>query len=104
VDRLHFFRRHRRQVAAPFVGFEQDFVGDDVQLLLHFALHVFGVGRAEHFAQRAFADRVADGFAGARHHFDQQAQFGRDVVWRRCSSTRYCVRLTRFIVSLVDCN
>jgi hypothetical protein len=40
----------------------------------------FSVSAAQHFAQRAFADRVADGFAGARHHFDQQAQFGRDVV------------------------
>ena len=82
VDRFHFFRRHRRQMAAPFVRFEQDLVGDDVEFFLYFALHVFRVGRAQHLAQGALADGVADGLAGARDHFDQQAQFGRDAVVR----------------------
>jgi hypothetical protein len=80
VDRFHFFRCHRRQVAAPFIRFEQDFVGDDVQFFLDFTLDVFGFGGAKDFAQRALAYRVADGLAGAGDDFDQQAQLGRDRV------------------------
>ena len=40
VDAVHFLAGHGRQVAAPFVGFDQHLVGDDVELLLHLALHV----------------------------------------------------------------
>jgi hypothetical protein len=66
------------QVAAPFVGFDQHFVGDDVELFLDFALHVLALGAAQHAAQRAFVDGVADALAGARHHFQQQAQLPGD--------------------------
>ncbi|MNT80217.1 hypothetical protein D3C72_2196490 [compost metagenome] len=69
-------------MAAPFIRFEQDLVGDDVEFFLYFALHVFRVGRAQHFTQRTLADGVADGLAGARDDFDQQAQFGRNAVVR----------------------
>ena len=46
-------------MAAPFVGFEQDLVGQHVQLLLHFALHVLAFEAAQDAAERALADRVA---------------------------------------------
>jgi ATP-binding cassette subfamily F protein 3 len=39
-------------VAAPFVGLDQHFVGDDVQLFLYLALNVFTVRRAQHAAQK----------------------------------------------------
>jgi hypothetical protein len=66
-------------VAAPFVGLDQHLVGDDVQLLLHLALHVLAAGRAQHAAQGALVDGLADALAGAGHHFEQQAQLARDV-------------------------
>ncbi len=53
MERFHFFRRHRGQLPAPFVGIEQQVVGDHVQLLLHFALDVFTAQRTQHIAQRA---------------------------------------------------
>src|SRR3546814_6853952 len=39
MDRLHLLRSHGGQVPAPFIGVQQQFVGDDVQLLLHLPLH-----------------------------------------------------------------
>ena len=66
-------------MAAPFVGLDQHLVGDDVELLLHLALHVLAAGAAQHAAQGALVDGVADALAGACHHFQQQAQLGRDV-------------------------
>ncbi len=80
VERFHFFRRHRGEVAAPFVGVEQHFIGDHVQLLLGFALDIAGAGRAQHAGEGALADGVGNGLAGARDHFDQQPQFGLDRV------------------------
>jgi hypothetical protein len=56
VDAVHFLAGHGRQVAAPFVGLDQHFVGDDVQLLLDLALHVLALGRAQHAAERALVD------------------------------------------------
>jgi hypothetical protein len=68
-------------MAAPFVGFEQDFVGNHVELLLHLALHVVAAGAAQHAGQAALADGDGDGLAGARDDFDQQAQVvGNDVL------------------------
>ncbi len=75
---VHFFRGHGGQMSAPLVGVDQHIVGDDVELLLHFALHVAGAGGAEHVAQCAFVHGDADAFAGAGDHFDEQAQLGRD--------------------------
>ena len=66
-------------MAAPFVGLNQHFVGNDIKLFLDFALHVFAAGAAHHVTERAFVDRAADAFAGAGDHFDQQAQLGRNV-------------------------
>ena len=80
VGIVHFFGRHAGQVAAPFVGFEQDFVGQNVQFLLHFALHVFSAHAAQDTAQCAFGNGVADFLASTRHHFDKEAQIGRRVV------------------------
>ena len=53
MHRLDFLRSHGRQVTAPLVGLEQDFVGDHVELLLRLALHVVGTGLAEHARERA---------------------------------------------------
>ena len=44
VDGVHLLAGHGGQVAAPFVGVDQHLVGDDVELLLHLALHVFAAG------------------------------------------------------------
>jgi hypothetical protein len=76
VDGLHLLRRHGGEVAAPLVGLQERLVGDHVELLLHLALDVLGVEIAEHAAERALVDRMADGLAGARHDLDQQAQLG----------------------------
>jgi len=66
-------------VTAPLVGFDQHFVGNDVQFLLNFALHVLAVGAAQHAAERAFVHGLADAFAGAGNHLQQQAQVAGDV-------------------------
>ena len=79
VDAVHLFAGHGRKVAAPFVGLDQHFVADDVQLLLDLALHVFAVRAAQHVAQGALVDGDGDALAGARHHLDEQAQLGRDA-------------------------
>jgi hypothetical protein len=41
VELVHFLGGHAGQVAAPLVGADHDVVGDDVELLLRLALHVF---------------------------------------------------------------
>ena len=63
----------------PGVGFKQDLVADDVQLLLRFTLHVAGTGIAEHATEGALADGDGDAGAGAGHHGDQLAQVGIDA-------------------------
>lgn len=78
VDAFHFLGGHGCQVAAPFVGLDQHLVGDDVQLLLDFALHVLAAGRAQHVADGALVDGLADALAGAGHDFQQQAQLAGD--------------------------
>ena len=67
-------------MAAPFVGFDQHIVGDDVQLLLDLALDVFalGLGHAKHSSQRALVDGQADALAGPRNHLQQQPQLRRN--------------------------
>jgi hypothetical protein len=65
-------------VAAPFIGFDQGFVGDDVQLFLHFTLHVFAAGCAHDVAELTLVHGKADALAGAGHHFQQQAQLAGD--------------------------
>jgi hypothetical protein len=65
-------------MSAPFVCFDQHIIGDDVEFLLHFALHVFAAGRAHDItqfaAQRTFVHRMADTLAGTCHDLEQQAQ------------------------------
>ena len=51
-----------------YSNIDVNFVGDDVQLLLYFALHVLAVGAAQHAAERAFVHGLADAFAGAGNH------------------------------------
>ncbi len=74
VRQVHFLGGHGGEVAAPFVGVEQDVVGQHVELLLRFALHVVAAGFAEHAAfaaQGALADGDGNGLAGAGDDFDQ---------------------------------
>jgi len=73
---IHFLGSHGRQVAAPFVGIEQDVVGDHVELLLRLALDVLAAGFAQGLTQAALADGDGDMLAGPRHHLDQQPQVG----------------------------
>jgi hypothetical protein len=64
------------------------FVGDDVQLLLDFTLHVLAVGGSQYAAQCALVDGQTDAFAGASDDFEQQAQL-RGMwprLWRCCST------------------
>ncbi len=77
---VHFLGRAAGEVAAPGVGFEQDLVGEHVELLLRLALHVATAGFAEDTAEVAFADRDRDGLAGTRDDFDEQTQVGIDVL------------------------
>ena len=79
VDGLHLLRGQRGEIAAPFIGVEQDLVGDHVELLLDLALHVLAAEAAEHAAELALVHRMADRLAGARHDLDQQAQLRRQV-------------------------
>ncbi|MCY1534343.1 hypothetical protein D9M68_697120 [compost metagenome] len=67
-------------MAAPLVSLQKDFVGQHVELLLHFALHVLGLHAAEYAAQSTFGHLMADGLAGPCHHFDKEAQIGGSVV------------------------
>lgn len=62
------------EMPAPFVGLEEDLVREHIELLLRFPLDILAARLAEHLTQRPFADRDRDLLAGARHHFDQQAQ------------------------------
>ena len=62
---------HRGEIAAPFVGFEQDFVGEDVEFFLDFALDVLRFVAAQDVPECAFAYGMADDLAGAADDFQQ---------------------------------
>ena len=79
VDGFHLFAGHGRQVTAPFVGLDQHLVGDDVELLLHLALHVLATSHTQDAGQVALAHGLADALASPRHHLEQQTQLGGDV-------------------------
>ena len=79
---IHFFRRHGGEVAAPFVGIKQNFVGDDIQLLLDFTLHVIRSGAAHGIAKVALTNCDGNSFTGTRNDFDQQAQIGVKIIVR----------------------
>ena len=69
VDVFHFFGSHGRQMAAPFVGFDQNFIGNDVQFFLNFTLNIFNVGTAQNTTQCTFVDRMTDAFTSTCNHF-----------------------------------
>ena len=71
IDIIHFLGSHRGQVACPFGRFDENFVGDDVQFLLGFALHVLAARAAQHADQRTLVDIVCDLFAGDHDVADQ---------------------------------
>ena len=78
---LHLFRGHGGEVAAPFVGFEQDVVGDDVEFLLRFALDVAGPGAAQHIGEGTLADVDRNGLAGPGDDFNQKTEVGGNDVF-----------------------
>ena len=63
-------------MTAPFVGLDQDVVGDDVQLLLGLSLHIVATGLAEHPRQGAFRHIHGNGLDGTGNDLHQQAQIG----------------------------
>jgi hypothetical protein len=67
-------------MSAPFIGFKQYFVGEQVQFFLNLTLNILAACAAQHLAERAFAYRMADGLTGTRKNLYQQSQFGRDAV------------------------
>ena len=54
---FHFLRGQTGQMTAPFIGFQQDFVAQHIELLLGFSLHIAGAGIAQYVTQGTFADR-----------------------------------------------
>jgi hypothetical protein len=76
ADLLDLLGGHRRQVAAPLVGLDQDVVGDDVQLLLGLALDVVAARLAEHAGQGALRDVDGDRLDRAGDDLHQEAQIG----------------------------
>ncbi len=80
VGVVHFLGRHAGQVAAPLVCLQQDFVGEHVELLLHFALDVLAVGATQYAPEGALGYRVADFLARSCHDLDEKAQISRRVV------------------------
>jgi hypothetical protein len=75
---------HGREVTAPFVGFNQHLVGNDVELLR--ISHVSVVA-----ALSTLPRRLRDGLADAAspcHHFEQQQLGGMWPSTRCCSTTR----------------
>ena len=78
VGLVHFLGGDGGQLPAPQIGFQQRVVGDHVQLLLGFPLHVLGAHITQIVVQGPLADGLADALAGAGHHFQQQAQLSGD--------------------------
>ena len=74
VGLVHFLGGDGGQLPTPQIGFQQRVVGDHVQLLLGFPLHVLGAHVTQIVVQGSLADGLADALAGAGHHFQQQAQ------------------------------
>ncbi len=73
---IHLLGGHRREVAAPFVRFHEDLVGEHVELGLRLALHVGRADRSEHVAERTATDGIRDRLAGARDGLEQKPQLG----------------------------
>src|SRR5450830_815582 len=97
MDGFHFFRCHRRQVTAPLIGFEQNFVRQNVEFFLHFTLNISlpAVPNTSPNAPLPTAWLMVLQ-ARATTSINRRNSAGIEL-FRRCSSTRYWVRLTRFI-------
>ncbi|EKE17570.1 MAG: hypothetical protein ACD_10C00393G0002 [uncultured bacterium] len=72
VRQVHFLGSHRRQMAAPFVRFKQNFVGENVEFFLRLTLHIVAAGFAKDIAQAALADGDGNGLTGPRNDFNQK--------------------------------
>ncbi len=77
---LLLLRRAPGQMAAPFIGLDQNLVRQHVELLLRLALDVAGPGIAQHAAQGALADRMRNRLARPGDDFDQQTQIRVDLI------------------------
>ena len=79
---IHLFRGNACQQAGALHGIDEDLIGDDIQLLLLFALHIFLPGRAQNARQFSQSDQVRQALAR-----------GRDIVeQRREGTTRFVLR------------
>ena len=56
-------------MTAPFIGFNQDLIGNDVQFFLNLTLNIFNVCAAQNATQGAFVHGMADAFAGPCNNF-----------------------------------
>ena len=74
------FAHHAADGARKGDGLDEDVVADDVELLLVFALDVFGAGHAEHAGEGAVAHLEADRLAGFGDADDQAGENGVEVV------------------------
>ena len=72
-----FLGGHRAQPSAMIERLDDDFVGDDIQLLLHFALHVHVIGGAQDVGKAGAAHLVRDHLSGERHVVQDSRQFTR---------------------------
>ena len=68
---VHFLGRHAGELAAPFAMAQDGVVGQHIQLLLHFALHVGRIQRPGKAGKRALADQRGNGL-DRRRHVDEQ--------------------------------
>ena len=79
MRQFHLFGGHGGKIPPPFVGFEQDFIGQHIQFLLCFALYVIAAGFSQHIAQAPFADRDRNVQAGTGDDLDQEVEVCRDA-------------------------
>ena len=78
MDRFHFLGSDSGQIAAPFVGFQKDFIGKHIQFFLDFSLYVFRFVAAQNVSERSLAYGMADRLTGTADDFQKQAQFFRN--------------------------
>jgi hypothetical protein len=73
---IHFLGSAGRDHARAEHGLGDDFVADDVELFLLFALHVFAAGRAQNAHEGAAGHFGADFHAAGGDRFDQRSELG----------------------------
>ena len=79
INIIHLFGSHRRQVTTPLGGFDEHFIGDDVQLFLRLTLNVLATCTAQHTDQLAFIDIMCDLLASDDDIADQASEIATDT-------------------------